>query len=628
MHKAQGKQEGWLMTYVWQFKWRFACAAFLGAAAIACAGGLLFTSGYLLSRAALKPENVLMVYVPIVLVRTLGFSKAVLHYVERLISHDTALRILARMRSRLYRVIEPQAVRVQARFRTGDLLSMLAEDIEQLQYVYLRLVLPAISAVILYGTGVAMLGRMDGMFAILMSLYCGFWLFVVPAAALWISLAKWRQAKRQRSAAYQELTDAVFGMSDWLLSGRSRQMLESFHKQWSAAARLESLLRRRERLIHWISNCAAGGAIVFMVLWAGELAAKQELAASWIAALAFVAFPLLEAFVRAGDAASRLPHYLESVHRLAGTAASAECKDDAILYSGENAQTHSGLETSSKQHTNKEEASRTDRSISPVHRTIFIGPDKGALLNNNAPGAGICLQGVSYRHPSRAEWSLRDISLTVPQGGTLAILGRSGAGKSTLLNVMQGILEPEEGTVRVKPTNPICSDHGGLFARLNQQPYLFDTTVANNIRLGRSDATDEEIRLVTEQVGLHQLIAALPNGYETRMEETGQRFSGGERQRIALARILLQNRPIVLLDEPTIGLDPVTESELLATIFRALSGRTLIWVTHHLTGVERMDQIVFMERGVISMQGTHEQLLRGYDRYRRLYELDCPFKTA
>lgn len=163
-----------------------------------------------------------------------------------------------------------------------------------------------------------------------------------------------------------------------------------------------------------------------------------------------------------------------------------------------------------------------------------------------------------------------------------------------------------------------------MIAVLNQSPHLFDTTVANNIRLGRPDASDEDIRRVVRQVGLETLVDSLPDGYDTRMLETGGRFSGGERQRIALARILLQDTPVVILDEPTVGLDPQTERALLATMFTALQGKSLLWITHHLVGVEQMDEVIFIENGRIEMRGPHAELLERYPRYRNLYQLDRP----
>nr|WP_309248926.1 ATP-binding cassette domain-containing protein [Paenibacillus sp. MZ04-78.2] len=144
------------------------------------------------------------------------------------------------------------------------------------------------------------------------------------------------------------------------------------------------------------------------------------------------------------------------------------------------------------------------------------------------------------------------------------------------------------------------------------------------MRLGKPEASDEAIRQAARLVKLDALIESLPAGYRTPMHETGQRFSGGERQRVALARILLQDTPVVLLDEPTVGLDPRTERELLATIFDTLRDKSLIWVTHHLVGAEQMDEIIFMENGRVEMRGTHAELMERYPRYRNLYRLDRP----
>lgn len=208
----------------------------------------------------------------------------------------------------------------------------------------------------------------------------------------------------------------------------------------------------------------------------------------------------------------------------------------------------------------------------------------------------------------------------------MAVLGRSGAGKSTLLKLIQGAITPESGRVTI---NGVSADRFGehipeVMAMLNQSPYLFDTSVANNIRLGRPDAAEDEVRHVSRLVGLDMLIESLPAGYATPMLEAGQRFSGGERQRIALARILLQNTPVVLLDEPTVGLDPKTEQSLLATIFDALQGKTLLWITHHLLGVHQMDKVIFLENGKITMSGPHAELMARNAHYRQLHHLDYP----
>ncbi|MCM3144881.1 thiol reductant ABC exporter subunit CydC [Brevibacillus sp. MER 51] len=582
MKEAREGNQGWFFPYFRQFFWQIAAAALLGTLAVACAGALLYTSGYLISRSALKPENVLMVYVPIVLVRAFGFSKAVIQYLERLVGHDAALRVLSRMRVRLYQAIEPQAQLLRTRFRTGDLLGVLADDIEQLQNVYLRFVLPAVSAVLLYGAGIVALGRMDGMFALLMALYCGFLLFVAPAVVLWSTIAKSRRFKQERQAAYRVLTDAVFGMSDWILSGRTQEFLQSFTRRQMTASQIENAIRRGEWRIQWMSQCAIGGAIVLLVIWAGGLAAANQIPVTLIAAIGLVAFPLMDAFARISDAVVRMPEYKESLGRL-------------------------------------REIESGRPSIVEVQKEKV--PDQA--------GGSLKLDHVHFRYPQASGWSVQDVSFEVAQGGKMALLGRSGAGKSTILNLIRGAIQPEAGQVTING-QPVQSEEASacLFSVLNQQPYLFDTTVANNFRLGRPNASDEEVRSVTAQVGLDQLIESLPDSYQTRMQETGLRFSGGERQRIALARILLQNKPIVLLDEPTVGLDPLTERDLMATIFRVLQGKTLIWVTHHLSGVEEMDEVIFIEQGLISMRGTHEQLYEDNPRYRNLYILDCPLASV
>ncbi|MEC0183851.1 thiol reductant ABC exporter subunit CydC [Paenibacillus peoriae] len=593
MRAVDNSGQGWFLSYLRQYCWAFLAAALLGALAIGCAGALLFTSGHLITRSALKPENILMVYVPIVLVRTFGFSKAVIQYLERLVGHDAALRLVSRMRVRLYRAVEPQALMIRSKFRTGDLLGLLAEDIDQLQNIYLKLVLPALSALLIYAIGISALGWMDGTFALLMALYCAYLLLIAPAISLWTSLAKRRTFKRERSKAYQELTDALFGMSDLVLSGRTERFLASFAGRQNKAAMVENSLRRGEWRSHWIAQCVVGGGIVIMTAWAGGLVAQNHLEATWLAAFALTAFPLLDAFVRAGEAVVHAPEYQDSLRRLKDTEKN----------------THTPA-------VDKEQrATDVTAEATGTHAAVRQSGNAGELLLDN----------VSYRYSEQQAWSVWNISMRVPQGGKVALLGRSGAGKSTLLNLIQGALQPEEGSVTVAGV-PVYTGgaYSSLFAVLNQQPYLFDTTVANNIRLGRPDASLEEVRAVTEQVGLGALIDSLPEGYDTRMQETGLRFSGGERQRIALARILLQNHPIVLLDEPTVGLDPPTEHELMQTMFRVLEGKTLIWITHHLTGMEHMDEVIFMEQGGISMRGSHEQLWQEQSRYRNLYELDHP----
>jgi len=576
------RNKGWLIPYLRQEAGAFGAAWLCGLLAVCCAAGLLFSSGYLISRSALRPDNILLLYVPIATVRAFGAAKTVLQYAERLAGHSAALRALSRMRVRLYRSLEAQALTLRERAGTGELLGLLAEDIERLQHVYLRFLLPVLSALAAYGAVVALIGRLDASFAVTAVLYGIFLFGIVPFASLIASKRRRRLAKAARNGMYRELTDTLFGLHDWILSGRTGELASRLRRSRLEAVSVERLLRNADSVWQWVTACSAGAAVLLAVHWAGGLYEAGRIEVSWIAALVLVVIPLLDIVAKAFEAVGRLPDHLESAERLR----SVEAQGAAA---------------------------------------VRLTPGTPAEAPSVDAFAGIELAGAGYRYPGSSQWVLRNLSLRVPSGGRVALLGRSGAGKSTLLGLILGELRPTEGSVTV---NGVRADGGGedgaasLVSVLNQEPYLFDATIASNIRLGRPDADDEEVREAARHVGLDSMIRSLPDGYRTRMLEAGSRFSGGERQRIALARILLQNRPVVLLDEPATGLDPLTEYRLIRTIFQVLEDKTLLWVTHHLTGMEAMDEILFLDRGSIGMRGPHERLLRECPQYRRLYALD------
>ena len=581
------KREQWFRPYFKAYYGRFTLVVLLGMLTVAAASALMFTSGYLISKSALRPENILMVYVPTVLVRTFGISRAAIHYVQRLVGHDAILRVLSDMRVRLYRVLEPQALFIRSRFRTGDILGVLADDIEYLQDVYMRTVFPSIIALGMYGVVIAAFGWFDLVFAGVMALYIGVLVFLLPGISLWLTKRNGQRMKQEKNGLYQKLTDAVLGMSDWMISGRSAQFVESYEADEASLAKVERSLSNWAKWRTFISQIVVGIIVVSVIYWAGGMYADRQIQVSLIAAFVLVIFPLMDAFLPVSEAVERIPQYKDSVERLVRMSA-AEPVDAACGVTAGDAEV---------------EAARAD--------------------------AHIRVERVSYRYEPDGDWTLRDVSFDIAPGSKIAVIGKSGAGKSTLMKLLQGAVTPGEGSVSIHGT-PACAfgeRMPQLISVLNQRPHLFDTSVANNIRLGRMDADDAEIERAAQQVQLGSLIESLPAGYDTPMHEAGQRFSGGERQRVALARILLQDTPIVIMDEPTVGLDPVTERELLQTIFRTLEGKTLIWITHHLVGVEQMDQILFVDEGKIEMRGTHEELMEQSPRYRGLYRLDRPFQA-
>lgn len=577
------KREGWFAPYVSSYFWRFVLIIVLGALTIFTASSLMYTSGFLISKASTPVENILMIYVPIVGVRTFGTSRAVIHYVERLVGHDTILRILSKMRVRLYNILEPQALFLSSRFRTGDILGMLADDIEYLQNVYLRTVFPSIIALLIYGAAVIALGTFDIAFALLMALYILVLVVVLPFLSLLFTQKRQREVKVERNRLYQKLTDAMLGMGDWVISGRQSQFVDTYEADERKVAKTDAALRSWARIRTFIGQAVIGIGVLSMLYWAAGEFADGAIAGTLIAAFVLVVFPIADAFLPVSEAVEKIPQYRNSLERLSGV--------------------------------NGTEQNIVSEKVSVVD-----------ALPKAIKSAHIKLENVGYHYGSADNWSVRDLSLDIPQGKKIAIIGRSGAGKSTLLKAIQGVIEPSEGSVTI---NGIAADAYGehipsIIAVLNQSPHLFDTTVANNIRMGDPKASERAIKEAGALAKMDTLISSLPDGYDTFVREAGQRFSGGERQRIALARILLQNTPVVILDEPTVGLDPRTERDLLKTMFEAMKDKSLIWVTHHLVGAEQMDEVIFMENGSVEMRGTHAELMKKEPRYRRLYELDRP----
>lgn len=592
------RREDWIIPYFKMYSGRFALYLLLGVLTLLAASMLMFTSGFLISKSATMPYNILLVYVPIVGVRAFGIGRAVLHYVERLVGHDAVLRILSKMRVRLYRILEPQALFIRSRYRTGDILGALADDIEQLQNVYIRTVFPSLIALVLYAAAVIALGVFDLRFALLVALYILILVAVLPYISLMLTRRADAALKRERNGLYQKLTDAVMGIGDWVISGRAADFLNDYERDEEAVLRKERKLRAWARWRAFIGQLVVGLTVVSMIYWSGGQVAAGQLNPTLIAAFVLVVFPLADAFLPVSEAVQRLPEYRESLNRL-----------ERISGGGAG-----------------EEANAADAAPTGGTGGGAAAVPSAAELETAARRAHVKLERASFAYGTEGPRSVDGVTLDLPQGKRIAVIGRSGAGKSTLLKLIQGALVPGAGAATINGVPSAAYGDGipRIISVLNQSPHLFDTTVANNIRLGRPDAEMEDIRRAAERAQLGGLLAGLPQGLETPMRETGQRFSGGERQRVALARVLLQDTPVLILDEPTVGLDPRTERELMSTIFRSTAGKTLIWVTHHLAFAEEMDEILFMEEGRVLMRGTHAELMEREPRYRNLYELDRP----
>ena len=618
----------WITPFFKQYRAALALALFLGVLTFAFAAALMFTSGYLISKAAEAPDNIAAIFLPVALVRIFGVGKPILHYLERLTSHDWILRMTSKMRLSLYKVLEKDAIFFKKYYKTGDILGLLAEDIGHIQDLYLRSIFPTIVAWVLYVLVIIFLGFFSLWFALFMLLLLGVVVFLVPLVSMLVNGARQTRRKVMKNDLYEQVTDNILGVNDWIVSGRANEYVQTYQKSEKSLRVVDIALDCSTRRRNLVLQVLFALIIVALLLWAGEMFGGSYAGpANWIAAFALGFFPLIDVFAPLSEATIETNKYRDSIDRLGelpdyiddGEMAVSEDKSASLLALfrsvGEGAKTDvMGVGQEDESPASLEE----DKAASP------LALDASSLSLDASPCPTIECEQVSFRYADGVGDVLDGLDLTIKPGEKLAVLGRSGSGKSTLATLLRGDLLPTRGSISVGGISPHelgdrVSDYIGV---IQQQTYLFNATLGENLRIGNSTASDEELIGALEQVGLAYLTERLPEGLDTLVDEAGLRFSGGERHRIALARVLLHKVPIVILDEPTVGLDPVTEQALLDTFFTTMQDKTIIMITHHLQGVSHMDRVIFIEDGKLTLSGTPAGLAESNPFYQRLQAFD------
>ena len=526
---------------------RAALAAGLGALTVILGAGLMATAGYLISRASERPA-VLSLTVAIVGVRFFGLSRPLTRYLERLASHDLALRVLGRVRVQVYREIEPLAPAQLEGYRHGDLLARMVADVDALQNLHLRAVGPPLVALlagaVVVGVAAAFLPAAGVVLAV--GLVAGG--VIVPALAGWLGRRGGRRQAAARGELSAELVEVLRAAPELVAYGGAAQAQARLRAADGALVRLA----RRDALVGGLADGAGlavvGATVAGVLAVAVRASADGHLDRVLIAMLALLALASFEAVQPLAAAARELSVTLAAGGRVLDLA---------------------------------------DRQAAVV--------DPVAPLPAPSWPFAVALENVRARYAPGERAALDGVSLRLEPGCRVALVGPSGAGKTTVVNLLLRFLDPEAGRVTLAGRDLRDyrqEDVRRVIAVAGQESHLFSASIRDNVCLARAAASDDDVEQALRRARLWSWVAALPDGLDTAVGEEGRELSGGQRQRLVLARALLVDAPVLVLDEPTAHLDPVTARALVDDVFAAARDRSVLLITHRAEGLDLVEEII------------------------------------
>jgi thiol reductant ABC exporter CydC subunit len=527
-------------------------AALLGVLTILFGVGLMAIAGYLISRAAEHPA-VLALTAAIVGVRFFGLARPIARYLERLASHDVALRSIGTARARVYERLERLSPTQLHGRRQGDLLASFVSDVDSLQNLYLRGMLPPVVALVA-GAGavaaVAVILPQAGLTLAAGLVVAG---MVVPFAAAALAHRSAALQAPARGALSAELVETLAGGAELVAYGRLNDRLERVRDA-------DRTLMRSARRAALADGAGEGLRLLVMaVTIAGVLALAISAHATGALDRVLIAVLALGA-IAAFEAVQPLPEALRELR--------------ATLAAG------------------KRILDLTDREPAVTDPADPIPLPEGRFA--------VALEDVRVRYARGERPALDGVSLRLEPGRRVALLGRSGSGKTTVANLLVRFLDPEAGRVTLGGRDLReykQEDVRRAVAVAGQDSHLFSTTIRDNVRLARPAATDEEIEDALRRARILDWVRSLPDGWNTLVGEEGRELSGGQRQRLVVARALLAGAPVLVLDEPTAHLDAPTAERLVEDVLDATADRTVLLITHRPEGLDRMDEIVALRGG-------------------------------
>ncbi|OAH15080.1 thiol reductant ABC exporter subunit CydD [Streptomyces jeddahensis] len=557
---------------------RLALALLLGSLALGSAVGLMATSGWLISRASQQPP-VMYLMVAVTATRAFGIGRAVFRYAERLVSHDAVLRMLADTRVAVYRRLERLAPGGLRTTRRGDLLSRLVADVDALQDYWLRWLLPVGAALVVSALSVGFTAWLLPEAGAALALG----LLVAGVGVPLVSGAVARRAERRlapaRGVLATRVTDLLTGTAELTVAGALPARTADVKQADAALTRIASRAATATALGNGLSALTSGLTVAAAAL--ASIQAVHEGRLSGVA-LAVVVLTPLAAF----EAVLGLPLAVQYRQRVKKSAERVHEVLDAPVAVQEPEQPR-------------------EAPVTPFPLRVT---------------------GLSARYAGQHRDALAGVDLTLERGRRIAVVGPSGSGKTTLAQVLLRFLDAREGTYTLGGTDARALDGDtvrrfvGLCA---QDAHVFDSSVRENLLLARKDATEAELREALARARLLDWADALPEGLDTLVGEHGARLSGGQRQGLALARALLADFPVLVLDEPAEHLDLPTADALTADLLAATEGRTTLLITHRLAGLEAVDEVIVLEEGHPVQRGEYAALAAVDGPLRRMREREA-----
>lgn len=538
--------------------------------------GLMAMSGWFIAAMAIAGlAGVSMNYfTPAATIRTFAILRTVGRYGERLVTHEATFRVLAELRVWFYTRLEPLSPARLQQYRSGDLLSRIRSDIDTLDNLYLRILVPV--AVALLGfISVGLFLSFYGQTLALINL--GFLLLAgvgVPTLVQQLGRRPGRALVESNAALHATAVDGLQGMGELLVYGAAERQGGQLHGHSRELTNAQRHMSRLNGLSQATLGLSANLTVWLIALAAIPMVGSGELERPELAMLVLFAMASFEMVMPLPLAFQMLGQTLSAARR-----------------------------------------------VFEIVDAEPLAPDPAAPSPQPAR-FGISMEGLGFHYGDAALPALEGIDLELPPGRRVAVVGATGSGKSTLLNLLLRFWDPRNGRITLDGYD-LRDYHGEDLRRhiavVSQDTHLFTTTLRQNLLVANPQAGDEQLLAVLETAQLSEFIASQPDGLDTWVGEAGLTLSGGQARRVAIARALLKDAPILLLDEPTEGLDPATERELMQALYHLMAGRTVLLITHRLVGLEAMDEILVLDRGHAVERGSHRELLAAGGLYTGMH---------